>query len=143
MVELTLAYKLIRSGTLIGAGGTIKADLLIEEEKIVATGQDMDVPDAEIIDASGKLVMPGGIDPHTHFDLPMFDTVCSDDHYTGLKAAAFGGTTTVIDFVPQNYPTLQESIDAWREKVDRKAAVDFSLHMNITHLDENVILSSG
>jgi dihydropyrimidinase len=134
-----LVYKLIRSGTLIGAGGTIKADLLIEGEKIVATGQDMDVPDAEIIDASGKLVMPGGIDPHTHFDLPMFDTICSDDHYTGLKAAAFGGTTTVIDFVPQDYATFQESIDAWHEKADRRAAVDFSFHMNITHLDENVI----
>ena len=101
-----MAQKLIRSGTLVGAGGTIKADLLIEGEKIVATGHDMDVPDAEIIDASGKLVMPGGIDPHTHFELPMFDTVSSDDHYTGLKAAAFGGTTTVIDFVPQDYPTL-------------------------------------
>jgi dihydropyrimidinase len=134
-----LAYKLIRSGTLIGAGGTIKADLLIEGEKIVTTGQDMDVPDAEIIDASGKLVMPGGVDPHTHFDLPMFDTVSSDDHYTGLKAAAFGGTTTVIDFVPQDSPTIQESIDAWHEKADLKAAVDFSFHMNITRLDENAI----
>jgi dihydropyrimidinase len=134
-----LAYKLIRSGTLIGAGGTIKADLLIEGEKIVATGQDMDVPDAEVIDASGRLVMPGGIDPHTHFDLPMFDTVSSDDHYTGLKAAAFGGTTTVIDFVPQDYATLQESIDAWHEKADPKAAVDFSFHMNITKLDKNVL----
>jgi len=134
-----LAYKLIRSGTLIGAGGTIKADLLIEGEKIVATGQDMDVPDAEIIDASGKFVMPGGVDPHTHFDLPMFDTISSDDHYTGLKAAAFGGTTTVIDFVPQDYPTIQESIDAWHEKADLKAAVDFSFHMNITRLDENAV----
>ena len=134
-----MAYKLIRSGTLIGAGGTIKADLLIDGEKIVATGQDMDVPDAEIIDASGKFVMPGGIDPHTHFDLPMFDTVSSDDHYTGLKAAAFGGTTTVIDFVPQDYPTLHESIDAWHEKADLKATVDFSFHMNITRLDENVV----
>ena len=134
-----MAYKLIRSGTLIGAGGTIKADLLIEGEKIVATGQDMDVPDAEIIDASGKLVMPGGIDPHTHFDLPMFDTVSSDDHYTGLKAAAFGGTTTIIDFVPQDYPTLRESIDVWHEKADPKVAVDFSFHMNITNLHETVI----
>lgn len=134
-----MVYKLIRSGTLVGAGGTIKADLLIEGEKIVATGQDMDVPDAEIIDASGKFVMPGGIDPHTHFDLPMFDTVCSDDHYTGLKAAAFGGTTTVIDFAPQDYPTLQESIEKWHEKADHKAAIDFSFHMNITNLDEGVI----
>jgi dihydropyrimidinase len=134
-----LAYKLIRSGTLIGAGGTIKADLLISGEKIVATGQDMDVPDAEIIDASGKFVMPGGVDPHTHLDLPMFGTVSSDDHYTGLKAAAFGATTTVIDFVPQNYPTIQESIDAWHEKADLKAAVDFSFHMNITRLDENAL----
>ena len=64
-------------------------------------------PDAEVVDAAGKLVLPGGVDAHTHFDLPMFGTVSSDDHYTGHKAAAFGGTTTVIDFVPQDFPTLR------------------------------------
>lgn len=134
-----MSLKLIRSGTLVGASGTAKADLLIDGEKIAATGHKLDVPDAEVIDASGMLVMPGGIDPHTHFDLSMFDTVSSDDHYTGHKAAAFGGTTTVLDFVSLDYPTLQESIDAWHAKADPKAAIDFGFHMNITRLDELVL----
>ncbi|MGH2626522.1 MAG: dihydropyrimidinase, partial [Anaerolineales bacterium] len=92
---------LIRGGKLITASETIETDLLIEGERIVALGRDLPGEDAEIVDARGMLVMPGGVDPHAHFDLPMFDTVSSDDHYTGHKAAAFGGTTTVLDFVPQ------------------------------------------
>src|SRR4030066_2101708 len=107
---------IIKSGTLITASETFVADVLIHGEKITAIGKDLEAGSAETIDASGKLVMPGGIDPHTHFDLPMFNTVSSDDHYTGHKAAAFGGTTTVIDFVPQDYPTFRESIDAWHAK---------------------------
>ena len=91
-----------------------------------------------VIDASGKLVLPGGVDVHTHFDLPMFNTVSSDDHYTGHKAAAFGGTTTVIDFVSQDKKTLKESVEAWHKKADSKAAIDFSFHMNITKFDENI-----
>ncbi len=63
---------------------------------------------------AGKLVVPGGVDPHVHLDLPMFGTVSSDDHYTGSKAAAFGGTTTVMDFVSLDFPTLAESIDKWQ-----------------------------
>jgi dihydropyrimidinase len=129
---------LIKSGTLITAMETFTADLLIEGEKIALIGSNLDIPGAQIIDATGKLIMPGGVDPHTHFDLPMFGTVSSDDHYTGHKAAAFGGTTTVIDFVPQDAPNLEASIDAWHAKADPKAAIDFSFHMNITHLDEAI-----
>ena len=91
---------LIKNGTLITASETFGADILMEDEKISSVGEDLQHPNAEIIDAAGKLVMPGGIDPHVHLDLPMFGTVSSDDHYTGHKAAAFGGTTTVMDFVP-------------------------------------------
>jgi dihydropyrimidinase len=130
--------KIIKSGTIITASDTFRADILIEGEKIREIGQKLEFTDADTIDASGMLVMPGGIDPHTHLDLPMFDTVSSDDHYTGHKAAAFGGTTTVIDFVPQDKPTLKTSIDLWHEKADKKAAIDFSFHMNITHLDEQI-----
>src|SRR5512145_3302261 len=96
---------LIKNGTLITASETFEADILIEDEKISLIGKNLQHPNAEIIDASEKLIMPGGIDPHTHFDLPMFGTVSSDDHYTGHKAAAFGGTTTVMDFVVQNPPS--------------------------------------
>jgi dihydropyrimidinase len=129
---------LIKSGTLITASETFRADIRVEDEKISAIGKNLPVEGAEIVPAEGKLVMPGGIDPHTHFDLPMFDTVSSDDHYTGHKAAAFGGTTTVIDFVPQDHATLKEDVEAWHAKADPKAAIDFSFHMNITHFDEQV-----
>lgn len=127
---------LIKSGTLITAADTFQADVLVEGEVIASIGTDLKAPAAEVVDASGKLILPGGVDPHTHFDLPMFGTVSSDDHYTGHKAAAFGGTTTVLDFVPQDYSTLAESVHAWRVKADPKAAIDFGFHMNITRLDE-------
>ncbi len=130
---------LIKSGTLITASETIQADLLIEGEKIALIGHDLSASEnALIIDAQGKLVLPGGIDVHTHFDLPMFGTVSSDDHYTGHKAAAFGGTTTVIDFVPQDLPSLRANVEAWHAKADSKAAIDFSFHMNITRFDAQV-----
>ena len=128
----------IKSGTIITAEATFKADSLVDGEKISTIGMDLEQPGAEIVDASGKLVMPGGVDPHTHFELPMFGTVSSDDHYTGHKAAAFGGTTTVIDFVSQDLPQLPDCVEAWHAKADQKAAIDYSFHMNITHFDEKV-----
>ncbi|HEY59277.1 MAG TPA: dihydropyrimidinase [Anaerolineae bacterium] len=130
---------LIKSGTLITAAEVFKADILIQGERITAIGKNIPAPtDSTIIDAKGKYVMPGGVDVHTHFDLPMFGTVSSDDHYTGHKAAAFGGTTTVIDFVPQDTGPLLKNVELWHEKADEKAAIDFSFHMNITHLDSRV-----
>jgi dihydropyrimidinase len=128
---------LIKNGHLITASESFQADLLIEGEKITQIGQNLSAPGAQVIDAAGKFITPGGVDPHTHFDLPMFGTVSSDDHYTGHKAAAFGGTTTVMDFVSLDFPTLNESVDAWREKA-RKAAVDYSFHMNLTRLDDSL-----
>ena len=131
---------LIRGGTLVTAAVTFPADILIEGETIAAIGPDLAAPGAETIEASGKLIMPGGIDPHTHFDLPMFGTVSSDDHYTGLKAAAFGGTTTVMDFVPQpDAGSLRDGVEAWHAKADAKAAIDFGFHMNLTRLDDSIL----
>jgi dihydropyrimidinase len=127
---------LIKSGTLVTDTEIYTADILVEGEKIAALEPNLDVPGAEVVDAAGKLVLPGGVDAHVHLDLPMFGTVSSDDHYTGGKAAAFGGTTTVIDFVPQDFPTLRECVDAWRAKADPRAGVDFGFHMNITRFDE-------
>jgi dihydropyrimidinase len=126
---------LVKSGTLITASETYPADILIEGEKIAQIGVSLHASGAELIDAAGKLVLPGGVDPHAHFDLPMFGTVSSDDHYTGHKAAAFGGTTTVLDFVSLDYPTLQESVETHKAKVLPKAAIDYSFHMNITRFD--------
>ena len=128
---------LIKGGTLVTAEEIIADDILIDGEKILQIGSALQVADADILDASGKLILPGGVDPHTHFDLPMAGTVSSDDHYTGHKAAAFGGTTTVIDFVSFDFPTIRESVDAWHEKAE-KAAIDYSFHMNLTRFDEQV-----
>ncbi len=132
---------LIKNGTLISAAETFKADVLIEGEKIGAILK----PDSEIsrdwtgevLDATGKFLTPGGIDPHCHFDLPMFGTVSSDDHYTGHKAAAFGGTTTVMDFVVQEPQGFRHSVNLWLDKA-AKAAIDYSFHMNLTRFDDSV-----
>lgn len=129
---------LIKSGTLITASETFTADILIEGEKINMIGESISDDDAAMIDAKGKLIIPGGIDPHTHFDLPMFNTVTSDDHYTGHKAAAFGGTTTALDFVPYELSGFRKSVDLWHDRADSKACIDFSFHMNVTHFDHGV-----
>lgn len=128
---------LIKNGTLITASDTFKADILIEDEKISRIGLDLEADSAQIVDASGKLVMPGGIDPHVHLDLPMFDTVSSDDHYTGHKAAAFGGTTTAMDFAVLEPQGFKYSVDLWMKKAE-KAAIDYSFHMNLTRFDERI-----
>jgi len=128
---------LIKNGTLITDTETFDADILIEGEKIALIGKNLHHTKAEVIDAAGKLIMPGGIDPHVHLDLPMFGTVSSDDHYTGHKAAAFGGTTTVVDFVVLEDQGIQYSVDIWM-KMAEKAAIDYSFHMNLTRFDEKI-----
>ncbi len=131
---------LIQGGTVVTAETSIKAVVLIDGERVRAVGPSLTEERTETIDASGKLIMLGGIDPHTHFDLPMFDTVSSDDHYTGHKAAAFGGTTTVMDFVPQpDDGGLLSGVETWHAKADSKAAVDFGFHMNVTRLAQGVL----
>lgn len=127
---------LMRGGTLVTAADTQEADILVEDGRISTIGQDLRVEGVEVLEVGGKLIMPGGVDPHTHFDLPMFGTISSDDHYTGHKAAAFGGTTTVMDFVPFDGPTMEASVDAWKKKAE-KAAIDYGFHMNLTRLDDD------
>ena len=136
---------LIKNGTIVSASETITADILIENGKILSldtAGSDaIQFQVDEIVDASGKLILPGGVDVHTHFDLPMFGTVSSDDHYSGHKAAAYGGTTTVIDFVPMDSGSsdnvFKRSVEIWMEKAG-KAAIDYSFHMNLTRYDEKI-----
>jgi len=128
---------LIKNSTLITASETFQSDILIEDEKIALIGKNLQHPNAEIIDATGKLIMPGGVDPHVHLDLPMFDTVSSDDHYTGHKAAAFGGTTTAMDFVVLEDKGFEHSVDLWMKKAE-KAAIDYSFHMNLTQFNEKI-----
>ncbi|MGZ9226670.1 MAG: dihydropyrimidinase [Anaerolineales bacterium] len=128
---------LIKNGTLISASESFEADVLIDGETIAQIGKNLGHPNAEIVDATGKLIMPGGIDPHVHLDLPMFGTVSSDDHYTGHKAAAFGGTTTVMDFVVLEPDGFKHSADLWFEK-SAKAAIDYSFHMNLTRFNDKI-----
>ena len=137
MQRMILMATLIKNGTLITASETFESDILIDGETIAQIGKNLHHPNAEIINATGKLIMPGGIDPHVHLDLPMFGTVSSDDHYTGHKAAAFGGTTTVMDFVVLEPQGFKHSVDLWFEKA-AKAAIDYSFHMNLTQFNEKI-----
>src|SRR5450830_1519577 len=129
--------KLFKNGTVVTAETQQAVDILVEGEKISAVGQNLQCEDAEIIDATGMLILPGGVDAHVHLDLPMFGTVSSDDHYTGTKAAAFGGTTTVIDFISQDDHDLFKNIDTW-QAIAAKSAVDIGAHANITYFDDKV-----
>ncbi|GAP22870.1 dihydropyrimidinase [Leptolinea tardivitalis] len=130
--------KIIKGGTIITASETYQADVLIENEIILQIGREITDNVDEVYDATGKYVLPGGVDVHTHFALPMAGTVSSDDHYTGQKAAAFGGTTTTIDFVSQDCETLTESVEAWHQRTDNLAVTDYSFHMNITRFNKDI-----
>ena len=117
---------LIQGGTVVTAEGESRADILCEGETIVAVGPNLEVPTgAEIVDADGCYVMPGGIDPHTHMELPFMGTVASEDFFTGTSAGAVGGTTSIIDFViPAPQQSLLEAYKTWRGWA-AKAATDY------------------
>ncbi|RKX72668.1 MAG: dihydropyrimidinase, partial [Spirochaetes bacterium] len=134
--------KIIQGGTIITAGDTIKADVLIEDGIITAIGNLAgDIrKDDEVIDASGLLVMPGGIDPHTHLEMPFGGTVSSDDFFTGHRAAAFGGTTTHIDFALQaKGESLLDGINTWKSRAKDKAAIDYGFHIAVTDPTDETI----
>ena len=130
---------IIRGGTVVTADMTFAADVYCDEGKIVAIGDNLDVPEsAECIDATGQYIMPGGIDPHTHMQLPFMGTVASDDFYTGTAAGLAGGTTTIIDFViPSPGQSLMEAFHQWQDWASKSAA-DYSFHVAITWWDESV-----
>ena len=126
---------LIKNGTVVSATGSQKLDVLISGEMIARVGTSISEAGHEVVDATGLLVMPGGIDVHTHLNMPFGGTTSADDYTTGTQAAAVGGTTTVIDFALQNQSgTLKEALDIWLAKSRGKACVDFSLHMAVTNL---------
>ena len=129
----------IRGGTLVTADQTFAADVYCENGKIAAIGENLDIPSsAEIIDATGQYIMPGGIDPHTHMQLPFMGTVASDDFYTGTAAGLAGGNTSIIDFViPSPQQPLMDAYHQWRDWGEKSAA-DYSFHVAITWWDESV-----
>ena len=130
---------LLKGGTVVNADGMTQADVLMEGEKIAAIGANLPTLGHEVVDVTGKYIMPGGIDVHTHLDLPFGGTYSNDDFSTGHKAAGFGGTTTHIDFVIQpKGGTLADGLKIWREK-SAKAQVDYAYHLAITDLREDVL----
>lgn len=136
--------KWIRNGTVVTASDTYQADILIEGEKVVAIGSNLDGKEAEMIDATGYYVFPGGIDPHTHLDMPFGGTVTSDNFYTGTKAAAFGGTTSIIDFCLTNKgEPLHSSISTWHEKARGKAVIDYGFHLMVSDANDQVLEELG
>jgi len=133
-----MSLTIIKGGTVVTAEGESRADVLIQDETIAAVGLELDVAGATIIDASGAYVMPGGIDPHTHMELPFMGTVASEDFFSGTTAAAVGGTTSVIDFViPGPQQDILEAYRDWRGWAE-KAATDYGFHVAITWWDESV-----
>src|SRR5437868_13957022 len=132
---------LIKNGNVVTAVDSYKADILIDGSTVVLIGKDLEKIAGAIdrtIDATGKLVIPGGIDPHTHMDLPFGGTSSSDDFETGTRAAAFGGTTTIIDFAVQYHgQALNEALDVWFAKAEGKTAIDYGFHLICTDLPDH------
>jgi dihydropyrimidinase len=128
---------LIRGGRVITAADDYVADVFVEDERISLIGESLNVTADRLIDAAGKYVLPGGVDPHTHLDMPFGGTVTIDDVESGQTAAAFGGTTTHVDFIIQpKGSTFAEAIDEWRAKANGKQVIDMGYHMAVTDLKE-------
>ncbi|MCZ6694195.1 MAG: dihydropyrimidinase [Bacteroidetes bacterium] len=131
---------LIKNGRVITAVDDYHADIFIEKDTISVIGKSLSMAADQTIDAKGKLVIPGGIDPHTHLDMPFGGTVSADDFESGTRAAAHGGTTTLIDFAIQTKgeSTLQ-GLDTWHQKAEGKTAIDYGFHMIITDMEDHRI----
>lgn len=128
---------LIRGGRIVTAADDYVADVLVDGERISLIGAALDVRADRTIDASGKYVLPGCIDPHTHLDMPFGGTVTVDDFESGQASAAFGGTTCHVDFCIQAQgQTFAEALDTWHEKADGKTLIDYGFHIAITDLRE-------
>lgn len=131
---------IISGGKVVTAAGTYKADVGVAKGKIVEVAKKLTDAKAKVVDAAGCLVMPGAIDVHTHLDMPFGGTVSSDDFETGTRAAAFGGTTCLIDFAIQGQgQTLKQALNTWKKKAAKKASIDYSFHLAVTDATDKVI----
>jgi dihydropyrimidinase len=135
---------IIKGGTAVTAEQSFKADVYCEDGRIAQVGLDLDTPTgAEVVDAGGQFVMPGGIDPHTHMQLPFMGTVASEDFYTGTAAGLAGGTTCIIDFViPAPQTSLLSAFHQWREWA-QKSVSDYAFHVAVTWWDDSVHQDMG
>src|SRR5487761_299413 len=128
---------LIRGGRIVTAADDYVADVLVDDERISLIGERLDMQADKVIDAAGKYVLPGCIDPHTHLDMPFGRTTTIDDVASGQTSAAFGGTTCHVDFIiqPQGH-TFAAALDEWRSKAKGKQMIDMGYHMAVTDLAE-------
>lgn len=131
--------KLFRGGWVVDGQGKSRRDILVEGEKIIQVEAGITAADAEVIDVTGKLLFPGFIDPHTHFDLEVAGTVTADDFASGTRAAVAGGTTVIVDFATQNHgETLAMAWDNWNRKAAGKGSCDYGFHMAISQWNEKI-----
>src|SRR6476620_9476376 len=129
---------LIKNGRIITADADYTADIYIQDEKIAAIGKDLSIQADKTIDATGKLIMPGGIDPHVHLEMPFMGTFSSDSYDTGTRAALYGGTTTVIDFILQKQgKSLRAAFEEWRGRANGNCVGDYSFHMAVTDFNDS------
>jgi dihydropyrimidinase len=134
-----MSRTLVRNGTVVTASDRYQGDVLIEDGVVVAIGRGLNLPAETVLDATGKLVMPGGIDVHTHLDMPFGGTQSADDFETGTIAAAHGGTTTLIDFAIQDFGKgLYPALDGWRAKAEGRSVIDYAFHMIVRELNDQV-----
>jgi dihydropyrimidinase len=128
---------LVRNGRVVTASESYEADLYVDGGRIALVGQGLSLPADTVVDASGCLVLPGGIDAHTHLDMPAGELTSADDFETGTRAAAFGGTTTVVDFAtPEPGQSLLAALETWRGKAEGKAVVDYGFHMAVREVGD-------
>ena len=131
---------IIRNGTVVSATGSYKADVAVKDGKIAAVGSIPDIPGAKVVDAAGKLVLPGAIDAHTHLAMPFGGTVSSDDYFAGTRAAACGGTTTVFDFALQDFnETMTDTFNRRNALAALDAAVDYSFHIGVKDIHGDLL----
>ncbi|GAC1474996.1 MAG: hypothetical protein PVSMB7_30230 [Chloroflexota bacterium] len=128
---------LIKNGTVVTASDQYRGDVLVEGETIAVIGTTLDIHADKVIDATGKYVLPGGIDVHTHLDMPFGGSTSADDFESGTIAAAHGGTTSVVDFAIQyRGETLHHAWETWMKKAESKAVIDYGFHMIMTDLND-------
>ena len=132
----------IKNGMVVTATESYRADIGVDGETIALIGRNLSGD--EVIDVTGMLVMPGGVDPHTHMELPFMGSISADDFRTGTIAAACGGTTTIIDFAIQGAgQTLQEALDIWLKKAEAKACIDYGMHIAVGAMDDERMVEMG
>lgn len=131
---------LIKNGRIVTAVDDYHADVFVNGSAVALIGKDLTIDADTLIDAAGKLVIPGGVDPHTHLELPFGGTTTSDTFETGTRAAAYGGTTCIIDFAVQTRgASTLKALDDWHAKAQSKTAIDYAFHMIITDMPQERI----